>query len=484
MALTSRRWALLAAPFAIAMKLLRFCALLLLGGWLAACGVAGPNAASTAPPATIPPSVTDADTAVSPQTDAVAPAPLPTINPAGDLTLGYTYHRPDGNRYLGGAGALPGVEPVDIPLRGRPLWVNGAADGTAVYWLVVLQDGGVQAFRVVEGEVAELEEIWVRRGGGETAVVLDAFRLDPIAPPLVGVAAGRLFLLLPPPEAPTLPTHPILLPDGEVAYLGADQVVLGETTVAVDPLPDGRLLGDGTGRVLLLTAPTDRYGHGVLGDELEAGSVTLLSREDDGWRPFTFPMPEERVVEGIAPIWTDWNEDGEREIIVTLSDAVNGAQVAAFAEDGTLLAAGPDIGQGYRWRHQIAVAPFGPTGERELVDVLTPHIGGVVEFYRWEEEGLRIIASVPGYTSHVLGTRNLDLAAAADFDGDGRVELLLPTQERRQLGAIRRSETGAAPVWHVPLDGIMATNLGVVQGENGRLSLAVGRADQTLRLWP
>jgi hypothetical protein len=97
---------------------------------------------------------------------------------------------------------------------------------------------------------------------------------------------------------------------------------------------------------------------------------------------------------------------------------------------------------------------------------------------------LRIIASVPGYTSHVIGTRNLDLAAAADFDGDGRVELLLPTQERRQLGAIRRSETGAAPVWHVPLDGVMATNLGVVEGENGRLSLAVGRADQTLRLWP
>jgi hypothetical protein len=163
---------------------------------------------------------------------------------------------------------------------------------------------------------------------------------------------------------------------------------------------------------------------------------------------------------------------------------VNGAQIAAFAEDGRLLAAGPAIGQGNRWRHQIAVAPFGPGGERELVDVLTPHIGGVVEFYRWEEGGLRIIASVPGYTSHVIGTRNLDLAAAADFDGDGRVELLLPTQERRQLGAIRRSETGAAPVWHVPLDGVMATNLGVVEGENGRLSLAVGRADQTLRLWP
>ena len=78
---------------------------------------------------------------------------------------------------------------------------------------------------------------------------------------------------------------------------------------------------------------------------------------------------------------------------------------------------GPAIGRGNRWRHQIAVAPFGPNGERELVDVLTPHIGGVVEFYRMVGDRIEIVATVPGFTSHVIGSRNLDLALAADADG-------------------------------------------------------------------
>ena len=99
----------------------------------------------------------------------------------------------------------------------------------------------------------------------------------------------------------------------------------------------------------------------------------------------TYPVGNGQVIEGIAPIWVDWNQDGEREIIVTLSDLANGAQVVVFNEQGKRIAEGPAIGQGYRWRHQIAVAPFGPNGEMELVDVLTPHLGGVVEFYQWQE---------------------------------------------------------------------------------------------------
>ena len=61
---------------------------------------------------------------------------------------------------------------------------------------------------------------------------------------------------------------------------------------------------------------------------------------------------------------------------------------SGFDDDGHLVAEGPTIGQGYRGRHQIAVAPFGPNGELELVDVLTPHLGGIVEFYQLEEKKL------------------------------------------------------------------------------------------------
>ena len=68
--------------------------------------------------------------------------------------------------------------------------------------------------------------------------------------------------------------------------------------------------------------------------------------------------------------------------------------------------------------------------------MLTPHIGGVVEFYHLEGNALLIYASISGFTSHTIGSRNLDRGAAGDFDGDGQVELLLPNQALTELGAL------------------------------------------------
>jgi photosystem II stability/assembly factor-like uncharacterized protein len=47
---------------------------------------------------------------------------------------------------------------------------------------------------------------------------------------------------------------------------------------------------------------------------------------------------------------------GQREIIVTQSDAQQGAQVVVYSESGERLAAVPAVGRGNRWRHQLAVA--------------------------------------------------------------------------------------------------------------------------------
>jgi hypothetical protein len=84
-------------------------------------------------------------------------------------------------------------------------------------------------------------------------------------------------------------------------------------------------------------------------------------------------------------------------------------------------------------------------------------------------------ARQPGYTSHVINTRNLDMAVAGDFDGDGRVELLLPDQVRGQLGAIRHEGDGATVAWTLPVDGQVATNVAAVTLADGGLAAAVGR---------
>ncbi|MCJ7557026.1 MAG: hypothetical protein MUP90_08950, partial [Gammaproteobacteria bacterium] len=138
---------------------------------------------------------------------------------------------------------------------------------------------------------------------------------------------------------------------------------------------------------------------------------------------------------------------------------------------------------GYRWRNQLALAPFGPNGGLELVVVLTPHLTGVVEFYQLHAERLDVVAGVPGYTSHVIGTRNLDMALAGDFDGDGSVEVLLPGQSLTELGAIRRTGDGAEAVWSLPIDGILTTNLAAVSFPDGSLALGLGRGDGVLRVW-
>jgi len=131
----------------------------------------------------------------------------------------------------------------------------------------------------------------------------------------------------------------------------------------------------------------------------------------------------------------------------------------------------------------VAVAPLGPDGELELVAVLTPHIGGVVEFYQFGDHRLDGLAELAEYGSHASGSRNLDSAVVGDFDGDDRQELLVPDQSRRTLAAIRHSAEGAEEIWALPVGGLMSTNVATVTLSDGTLGAGVGHNGQALRLW-
>jgi hypothetical protein len=281
-------------------------------------------------------------------------------------------------------------------------------------------------------------------------------------------------------------TNPILTTDGSLTYINSkgQLVIWGDNIYQakkVTALLDGRVLSDGKGKLLLLTFPTDVYAHGVLGDPKEAKSVTLLNEKGQVLERIAFYT--DQVIEGIAPIWIDLNNDGLREIILTLSNRRDGAQIVVYSESGVLVAQGEPIGTGFRWRHQIAVAPFGPDHEVELVDVLTPHIGGTVEFFQLQGSSLIKVAEVSGYTSHVINSRNLDMALAGDVNADGRIELLLPNQSLSHLGIIQRSLAGAAVLAEIPLNGKLSSNLAAVSIPNGTLAIAAGLDTSILRVW-
>ena len=127
-------------------------------------------------------------------------------------------------------------------------------------------------------------------------------------------------------------------------------------------------------------------------------------------------------------------------------------------------------------------APFAPDGTAELAVVRKPHVDRTVEFYRLDGGDLPVTATLSGFASHTYGSRTLDGGLAADFDGDGRTELLVPRTDRRRLAAVRRTGDGAERAWSLPVGGRLTTNLTGVALADGRIAVGAG-GDGAVQVW-
>jgi hypothetical protein len=273
-------------------------------------------------------------------------------------------------------------------------------------------------------------------------------------------------------------TSPMYTKNKSIAEIKSYQFFLDGKKIHNSPLYDSRILSNGSDCILFLTGPTQGYRHGVLGDTTEASGFAVIK----AGKVHTRAKVQGGVIEGTSAIWVDMDGDNEREVVLTVSDSKSGSRIELYSEEGKRVASGPSVGLGYRWRHQIAVAPFGPGGEMEIATVKTPHIGGTVEFFRLDGNQLKLAASIHGYSSHVIGLRNLDMALAGDMDSDGQIELLVPTLDLNALAGIKRIGNRAVEAWRVVLPGRLATNIAV--GEmNSRGLIAAGTNEGILRIW-
>ena len=393
------------------------------------------------------------------------------------LGLGLTFQEIDGNRVITGSGGFPYLEAVDVQLPGKATWLIATEVDDGIMWTAALEDGRAYSFWMNAKGMVNNEPI-------QSAL--------PAGMPPAAISNGteyRLIQVEDPEQSPL--THPVFLKgsgmrayvtrSGELRFVNANDQTIA--SLEVSALPDARILVDEQERLLLLTGPTDRYAHGVLGDSLEAASISLIETMPEPIIKTVISMPENNVIEGLSPIWTDLTGDGQREIVITVSDSDLGAGITVLDESGNIIAEGDKMGIPYRWRHQIAVSNFDPQGGLDIAVVRTPHIAGTVEFYRLEDGKLSIAAEFPGVTSHTIGSSNLDMAAAGDFDGDNLNELLVLTPDLTEIIAVRKTVRGAEAAWQLPLGDRASSNIAGANLPGGRVVLGLGRNDGVLRFW-
>jgi hypothetical protein len=146
-------------------------------------------------------------------------------------------------------------------------------------------------------------------------------------------------------------------------------------------------------------APTSRYAHGVLGDDIEYGA--LVMRLPNGVQR-KFVLPEQLVFEDISPRLSDVTGDGEPEVIVVESHRDFGARLAVYDATGRI-AVTPYIGTRHRWLAPIGAADLDGDGQIEIAYIDRPHLAKTLRVWRLSDGDLVQVASLQGVTNHRIG---------------------------------------------------------------------------------
>lgn len=174
----------------------------------------------------------------------------------------------------------------------------------------------------------------------------------------------------------------------------------------------------GTGRAETIAAarfadPTSRYGHGVLGDYREWGTleidVTMDGASNTGdqsrhprKKTYIFRLPLDHVFEDIEPRLVDVTGDGAPEVMVIETDVNRGAALAIYDRRGKI-AETPHIGQSNRWLAPLGAADLDGNGTIELAYIDRPHLAKTLRIWRYANGQLAPVADYPGLTNHRVG---------------------------------------------------------------------------------
>jgi hypothetical protein len=227
-----------------------------------------------------------------------------------------------------------------------------------------------------------------------------------------------------------------------------------------------------------LAAPTTRYDHGILGDKTKAGNLVIETR--DGKRQ-EVKLDDDAVFEDLEPRIADLEGNGHDAVVVVKSYLKRGSAPAVNAERRgryQIVAETPPLGAPHRWLAPAGIADFIGDGKLDIALVRQPHAVGALELWSFSGNALHKVAALPDVANHIAGSRTLDMAAAADFDGDGIADLALPSLNRKTLRFIAFVPQ-PREITNLLLPAKAQTNIGLVRGGNMTV-LVLGLADGSL----
>lgn len=249
----------------------------------------------------------------------------------------------------------------------------------------------------------------------------------------------------------------INLYSGELYRLSLDKTGLGieqtdqikQKRAPAGALPFGIVAEAGVpGLSAWLDAPTERYSHGVLGDAIEAGAITV--RYADGSTK-SLVLPDDRVFEDISPRFIGM-PGSDRESLLTVTSYLNSGAALTLIDPGSpgdlaprVIAEAAPIGTPNRWLNPVGAGDVDGDGRVEMLAVITPHIGGTLRSYELEDGRLIPDAELAGFSNHAIGSRELVLSAVVDLDSpaDRIPEVVVPDASREVMNVIRF--TGRTP---------------------------------------
>lgn len=176
--------------------------------------------------------------------------------------------------------------------------------------------------------------------------------------------------------------------------------------------------------------PTDKYGHAILGDGMEAEQLVVASNG----KFYDLFLEDDYVFEDIRPRLYDVDNDGDLEIITIRTHTSNGAGIVIYKlvdNKLTEYATVTEIGRRFRWLNIATVDDIDNDGTVEIAWIQTPHIGGILKVAKIEKGILTVLSEKSQYSNHAIGERNLCLSVLSEQDG--QKVIYVPNQNRSSI---------------------------------------------------